>query len=68
MSGFSGYVTGHEQARVSVDESESQDARWFSKQWLKEQLVGEPAGGAQMSIPPHSSLEHRISLSGWRKM
>ena len=62
MSGFRAYVTGDEQARVTVDQTELQDARWFKKEWLREQLVAEPAGGAQISIPGHTSLARRLIM------
>lgn len=62
MSGFRAYVTEREHARITVDENELQDAQWFRKDWLREQLMAEDGDEPQISIPGHTSMARRLIM------
>lgn len=62
MSGFRAYVTSARDAQITVDRNELEDARWFRKDWLLENLNSDSPDGAAISIPGRTSLARRLIM------
>lgn len=61
MSGFRAYVADEGDAVICVDKDELEDARWFEKTWLRDNLDDGDGTGA-VTIPGPTSLARRLIL------
>lgn len=68
MSGFKAHVTSAKDAQITVDRDELDDAKWFRKDWLLENLEADAPDGAAISIPGRTSLARRLILEWLREV
>lgn len=58
MSGFRAHVTSAHNSRIRVDKNELQDAKWFSKSWLRANIDSPHA----ITLPSSTSLARRLIM------